>query len=430
MMSQSATAPPSVGVSLSGEDWITMPANVLRQPIGLDSHAPCVDAGKGEPMRMVMRFTAAAARWVASGVLLSFVSPGCAPKDAPVAGQEILFFPSPASVSADGRQSWSLTIQGRIFEPAAGSIGRTQLIEAIAKAADLDDDEAKSTLFHERAAYFLSDSEKNQRVSVSIGDHPFTLPASDKAGYFTAQFPLAKDEASKLAKDGVISFESLPTASNPRRFPAKVMLVPEEGVSVVTDMDDTIKETHVLDRKEMLKNTFARPFVAVTGMPALYRSWKEALGSRIQFHVVSAGPWQFNEPLRRFTEEVGFPAFTWHMRSVDINAANLGELNPDPYPFKVQTIEALMRRFPKRHFVCVGDSGEKDPEVYSKILSEFPARVDAVFIRDVTGQRQDADRYKTLFPGEAAAKLRVFRDPKDLPPLASPIGARDSSDYV
>jgi len=61
--------------------------------------------------------------------------------------------------------------------------------------------------------------------------------------------------------------------------------VPEEGVSVVTDMDDTIKDTHVLDRKEMLKNTFVRPFVAVAGMPELYRSWKEALGDRIQFHV-------------------------------------------------------------------------------------------------------------------------------------------------
>src|SRR5260370_2866452 len=219
------------------------------------------------------------------------------------------------------------------------------------------------------------------------------------------------DQVSNLAKDGVISFEALPTAANPIRFPGKAMLVPEEGVSVVTDMDDTIKETHVLDRKEMLKNTFVRPFEAVTGMPALYRSWKEALGGRIQFHVVSAGPWQFNEPLRGFTEGAGFPAFTWHMRSVDINAANLRELKPDPYPFTVQTIEALMRRCPKRHFVCVGDSGEKAPEVYSKILSEFPERVDAVFIRDVTGQSQDADRYTTLFPVEPAAKRRVFRDP-------------------
>src|SRR6266567_1468014 len=116
-------------------------------------------------MHRMMRFTAAAARWAVSAVLLSFVSAGCAPKDAPVAGQEILFFPSPASVSADG-QSWSITVQGRIYEPAAGSIGRTLLIEAIAKAAYLDNDEPKSALSRDRARHFRPDWEESWCVSV------------------------------------------------------------------------------------------------------------------------------------------------------------------------------------------------------------------------------------------------------------------------
>jgi phosphatidate phosphatase APP1 len=173
----------------------------------------------------------------------------------------------------------------------------------------------------------------------------------------------------------------------------------------------------VLDRKEMLKNTFVRPFAAVAGMPELYRSWKGTFGDRMQFHVVSAGPWQLHEPLRQFTQEAGFPAFTWQMRSVDINATNLRELTAKPYAFKVPAIEKLMGLFPKRHLVCVGDSGEADPEVYSKILSEFPDRVDAVFIRDVTGQSQGDVRYRELFADAAATKFRLFRDPKDLPAL-------------
>jgi phosphatidate phosphatase APP1 len=328
-----------------------------------------------------------------------------------------LFFPYPASVSANG-QFWSITVQGRIFKPATESRGRRLLIEAITWRAGLDDHEKKSALLSERVSYFLSDSEK-RFVLVQIGSQTFHLPTSNQAGYFTTEVSLAKDEASKLAKDRVISFESLPTAVNPRRFTGEVTLVPEEGVSVVTDMDDTVKDTHVLDREEMLKNTFVRPFKAVAGMPELYRSWKEALGDRIQFHVVSAGPWQLYEPLSAFSAAAGFPTFTWDMRSVDINAAHLNELTPNPYPFKVSRIEALIKLFPKRHFVCVGDSGEKDPEVYSRILSEFRDRVDAVFIHDVTNQSQDADRYRRLFTGAEAAKFRVFRDPKDLPPLTS-----------
>jgi len=110
---------------------------------------------------------------------------------------------------------------------------------------------------------------------------------------------------------------------------------------------------------------------------------------------VSAGPWQLNEPLRRFTEEAGFPAFTWDMRSVDIGDLSvlLAELNPDPndlYEFKLRKIRAFMSRFPGRDVVLVGDSGEKDPEVYAKILAEFPDRVAAVYIRNVSREQQKA----------------------------------------
>jgi phosphatidate phosphatase APP1 len=84
--------------------------------------------------------------------------------------------------------------------------------------------------------------------------------------------------------------------------------------------------------------------------------------------------------------------------------------------FKVQAIHALMTRFPKRHVVLVGDSGEKDPETYATILSDFTDRVDAVYIHNVTGQDQTAGRYKELFPTPAmAAKLRVFTQPSELP---------------
>jgi phosphatidate phosphatase APP1 len=209
------------------------------------------------------------------------------------------------------------------------------------------------------------------------------------------------------------------------------VLVPEEGVTVVTDMDDTIKVTNILDQNEKIANTFLRPFNAVPGMPELYRSWKNALGPRIHFHVVSAGPWQFHEPLRRFTEEAGFPPFTWDMRSVDIGDIRvlLSELSQNLdtiYDHKVQKIRALMSRFPKRHVVLVGDSGERDPEVYAMIVAEFMDRVDAVFIRNVHREDQAAlqtARYKALFSTkEAETKLRVFADPKDLPPLSGPSG--------
>ena len=331
--------------------------------------------------------------------------------------QQIVFAPSVASMS--GPDQWSIRIQGRVFEPAEDSLLRRAVIDLFAPAVGASD---KDPLYRARAGALVSDSIRDARICVQLGDQVVTLPPSDPAGYFVGDVPLTNDQVRLLARDGVISFESLPAPARPERFPGTAVPVPEDGVIVVTDMDDTIKDTKVNDHKEARANTLVRPFRPVAGMPELYRAWKEAGGPSLHFHVVSAGPWQLHEPLRRFTEEAGFPFFTWDMRSVDTTDPETliqETVRADPERliyFKVQAIRNLMTRFPKRHVVLVGDSGEKDPETYANILSDFSDRVDAVYIHNVTGEDQSATRYKDLFATPAtAAKLRVFADPGELP---------------
>ena len=352
---------------------------------------------------------------VAAAALIACYS-GCATAEDSRHGQQIVFAPSAASVS--GPDEWSILIQGRIFEAAEGSSARREAIDLLALAVGASD---KDPLYRARAGALVSDSIRGARVSVAIGDQLVTLPPSDRAGYFVGSVPLTNDQVARLSRDGVIAFESLPAESRPDRFRGIAVLVPEQGVTVITDMDDTIKDTNVNNHAEARANTLVRPFRPVAGMPEAYRAWKEADPS-LHFHVVSAGPWQLHEPLRRFTEEAGFPLFTWDMRSVDTTDPETlikETVKADPQrllQFKVQAIHAFMNRFPKRHVVLVGDSGEKDPETYAKILSDFSDRVDAVYIHNVTREDQSASRYKDLFPTPTmAAKLRVFTEPSELP---------------
>ena len=44
------------------------------------------------------------------------------------------------------------------------------------------------------------------------------------------------------------------------------------------------------------------------------------------------------------------------------------------YEQKTAQIGTIMERFPQRPFILVGDTGEKDPEVYRAIKARFPAR--------------------------------------------------------
>jgi phosphatidate phosphatase APP1 len=64
--------------------------------------------------------------------------------------------------------------------------------------------------------------------------------------------------------------------------------------------------------------------------------------------------------------------------------------------------------------VLVGDSGEKDPEVYGQIAREHPAQILRIYIRDVTGDRADDARYRGAFRGIPAEKWQLFRDPVEV----------------
>lgn len=88
-----------------------------------------------------------------------------------------------------------------------------------------------------------------------------------------------------------------------RVFKGSVQLVSPTGISVVSDIDDTIKETHVLNRHELAANTFLREFRGVPGMADLFRRW--AAGDHIVFHYVSGSPWQLYPALSDFLRRDG-----------------------------------------------------------------------------------------------------------------------------
>ncbi len=121
------------------------------------------------------------------------------------------------------------------------------------------------------------------------------------------------------------------------------------------------------------------------------------------FHYVSGGPWQLYSPLANFlfSENVGFPFGSVHMKDVYTNPfegdsyrdiANLISNGSQQVTFEQKTrqITELLQRFPKREFVLIGDSGEKDPEVFSHIRKIFPDRHIRVYIRDVVNAVSNA----------------------------------------
>ncbi len=82
--------------------------------------------------------------------------------------------------------------------------------------------------------------------------------------------------------------------------------------------------------------------------------------------------------------DAGFPKGLFYLKHFRMKDKQFFNLFSDPIAYKVDAITDILKRYPKKTFVLVGDSGERDPEVYGEIVKTFPNRVLAVYIRDVS----------------------------------------------
>ena len=322
--------------------------------------------------------------------------------------EEVMFFPTTARyLTADavelGVEAWVYEKERR---PGIAAVFRRYLR---LDPATLTPEE--NAAFLERVRLFLTDSEGGKLVPITVTtpltDEPRSLglPVTPPSGRTSARLNIP---APLQADAEWIAFE----ARGPSKtFRGRALLVPEEGVSVVSDIDDTIKHTHVLDRREMLLNTFTRPFAAVPGMADLYRRTHGISGTNTRFHYVSGGPHQLWPMIERFLQDEAYPDGSVHMRSINWRVEVFGE-SMGTLGHKLTTIAGLIRDFPRRRFVLVGDSGERDPEIYGQIAREFPTQVAGVHIRDVTGEPRDGLRYTEAFRGVPAGLWSLFTEPE------------------
>lgn len=336
----------------------------------------------------------------AFGLFLLFVNLGFA--QCPVAkDEEIFFMPSVASLAEDGK-TWNASIQGWVYEPESNSLAHRTLLAAMRKGLGLSESEASAAVFQERARYFLVDNERGKRPVLQDGHSRFPFSPSDASGDVSGAMSFAGSEP------GWARLSTVACESDPRLFYVEVQKIPFAGLSVISDIDDTIKQSNVLNRKELLANTFLRPYVAVEGMPALYQQWEK---QGAVFHYLSASPRPLAPALLRFLEEFRFPKGSLHIKPFRPKSRDAWKAWDSPQTYKTERIESLLKRFPGRRFVLVGDSGERDPEIYGQITRRFGAQIQRIVIREIAGAAMTPERINVAFEGISDRRWIVFQTP-------------------
>jgi len=170
--------------------------------------------------------------------------------------------------------------------------------------------------------------------------------------------------------------------------------------AVVTDIDDTILQTHVTSLFKLralyhtlVDNAFTR--LSFKGAPTLYEELANGVSNVHECNptfYLSRSPWNLYDMLEQFLDDKGFPKGPIFLRDVGLPYAE----TPSEFGHKEGSILRLIADFPTLKFILIGDSGEKDADIYHSVAKRHPDRVGAVIIRNVKNNA-NARRIQRMF---------------------------------
>jgi len=176
----------------------------------------------------------------------------------------------------------------------------------------------------------------------------------------------------------------------------------EPGLAVLSDIDDTLLDSDVTHKAQMVKNAMLRSTWELRDFPDAARVVSAMAAGRPIFYV-SGSPWGFRRRIGDFFQRQGFPRGPFLLKRFS------SEPLLDQIAYKWQHISRVVDSLPNKRWLLLGDSGEKDPEIYASLREKRPDRVESIYIHLVTSEDPASPRFRDM---------RVFRNWSELLPVA------------
>ena len=241
---------------------------------------------------------------------------------------------------------------------------------------------------------FETDEIRNTPLELRLPDGRCFDLSTDADGYYLLDLPV--DGLEQLANsEGWVPYqvsyreESL---SRPilreNRFAGDFLIPPATAqYGIITDIDDTILHTGVTSylKWRVIANTLfkrAESRIALQGAPELYHRLhrgKGGLAANPVFYV-SHSPWNLYRYLEFFLSRNRFPKGPILLRSM---ASVLGRTRKGSVPHKHREIVNILKTYPELPFVLIGDSAERDADIYLDLANAYPGRISAIYLRSV-----------------------------------------------
>ena len=270
----------------------------------------------------------------------------------------------------------------RGFGTAEHALLRGRVLEASALERSLPED-SRWRNARRMLRRFNSRELPEARVRARLGEH-VVEGLTDDEGYF--ELAIAPALGEQPWREPELEVVAVPLRGLVPVQAVGELLVPAAAeLGLVSDIDDTVLQTHVTQKLKMIWVTLSGS--AFTRMPfegtaELYRALVAGASGQAENPVfyVSKSPWNLYDFLVDFLEHHGLPRGPLLLRDIGLREA-------PPLDHKSAALRMLLETYPALPFVLVGDSGERDAEIYFETAKRYPGRVRAIYIRDLDGTR-------------------------------------------
>lgn len=249
---------------------------------------------------------------------------------------------------------------------------------------------------------YMSKALTGREVVVNLLGQEFTLKTDEK-GYFEAALEFEQDVrlegwipiSYQLAEDRV-GKDTVPPMDGEVYFPEQA-----KEYGIISDVDDTIivsRASKTLRKLNLILFKNAKTRLPFAGVSAFYKALKNGTNGNCcnPIFYVSSSEYNLYDFLVDFCEAQEIPKGVFLLQQYKNNLWEILKSGGGSHTHKADKIRHLLQVYPDTDFVLIGDSGQRDALLYSRIVEEYPERIKVIYIRNVSDSDSSIDRLNAL----------------------------------